>query len=93
MQYISEQYKKLGICLDDFETADWFNPNIYDREVPRCTSCNMDFANFKSGHIEDDMEVEWSHPTSCLWFDYFSDKVKQSCKRPKFVRKVKRAKH
>lgn len=119
MQYVNEQYKKLGISLEDFDHSDWFNPNIYwgftpprpplcyegiagvegggsllhDREVSKCASCSTDFTNFKSGYIEDDMEVEWSHPTSCLWFDYFSDKVKQSCKRPKFVKKAKRSKH
>lgn len=90
-KYINGQYQQLGICRDDFESMDWFNPNIYPdcMVIPKCAQCQSDFELFKSRtDKEDKMKIKWKHPTACLWFDYYLERIRQIVKNPKFVKEI-----
>lgn len=86
--YILKKYSEFGHYTED----DWFNPNINPDNglISKCSQCNIDYENFKTRTDKrDGMEIEWKHPSSCLWFDYFTDKVRDGIKKPKFVKKIK----
>ena len=86
IKYILEKYT-------EFEGDEcWFNPNINPeiQVIPKCSQCSLDYNNFKDRtDIADKMEVEWKHPSSCLWYDWFIDRIKDTVKNPKFVKKRK----
>ena len=72
---------------------EWFNPyiNPTDSFIPLCSQCSLDFENFKSSNIQkEDMEVEMKHSRSCLWADYFINKIRNVCANAKIVKKIKR---
>ena len=84
--YLKKKYFELGIINKDIG---WFNANIYPEEkyILICTECKNDFESFKKNKVTTNMEVEWNHSISCLWYDYFISKVKQLCKSAKIVKK------
>jgi hypothetical protein len=86
--YLEKKYIELGIT--DNENIN-FNPNIIPGKgyIPLCSVCKSDFELFKKNKISHDMEIECNHLSSCLWYDYFISKVKQTCKTAKIVRKKK----
>lgn len=69
-----------------------FNPYINPNYsfIPICSQCSLDFENFKNTCIQDDMEVEMKHSRSCLWADYFINKIRNICVSAKIVKKIKR---
>jgi hypothetical protein len=89
--YIKKKYIELGLMDENEKKSDvgWFNPNIFPEEgyIPLCSECKTDFEMFKKMKITNEMEVEWNHLVSCLWYDYFISKVKQICKTAQIVRK------
>lgn len=89
-EYIIKQYEKLQILKKDFEEND-FNPNIYPDEgyIPFCKECDNDFLNFKTTNIMEDMKVEIKHPKSCLWYDFYVQKIKNICPSAKIIRNKK----
>jgi hypothetical protein len=89
--YLKKKYFELGLLDQEDNKIDigYFNPNIYPEEgyIPLCSLCKTDFETFKKMKIVSNMEVEWNHLTSCLWYDYFITKVKQLCKTAVIIRK------
>jgi hypothetical protein len=100
IKHVKNKYKEMDIIFEnDLENmmADlsiddeiWFNPNIDPEKVyiPLCTQCSNDYIKFKSNHIYDDMKIEFKHPNSCLWYDWFVKKIKQTCPSIKIVKKL-----
>ena len=89
-QYVLKKYKEMRI---DFEDEIMFNTSINPdfQNIPKCQQCAIDFENFRNRQDKcDKMEIEWKHPNSCLWFDYFADKIKENIQKPKFVKKLKK---
>ena len=89
-QYVFRKYEEWNINFDD---KYWFNPNINPelQIIPKCQQCMVDYENFRSRTDKcDKMDIEWKHPNSCLWFNYFTDKIKEIIKNPKFVKKLKK---
>ena len=89
-QYILRKYKEWDIEFDD---KYWFNTNINPelQKIQKCHQCSLDYENFRNRTDKSDrMDIEWKHPNSCLWFDYFSDKIKEIVRKPNFVKKLKK---
>lgn len=86
--YIYQEYYDLGITNIDkefnFKDEEWFNPNFITRQI--CSQCANDFSHFKTSEIFHNMEVRMKHPTSCLWYRYFNDKIKMICPSAKIIR-------
>ena len=95
-QYLIKKYIELKLLDKDLVRIDdyWFNPSIYPTDtssgIPVCAICQQDFDNFKESIHNYDMEVEMKHPKSCLWFDYFLNKIKNILPSVKIIRKKKR---
>jgi hypothetical protein len=89
VKYINEKYKEICIEKNSFSVNDWFNPNIYTDEgyIPVCKVCEEDFMNFKKIPITENMKCEMKHPNSCLWHEWFSNKIKNISRTVKFIRK------
>jgi len=89
INYITNKYEECNIYTSDISI--WFNPNIDPNNgyIPLCNQCNLDYDNFKSSVILEDMQVEMKHPTSCLWHDWFLKKIRLSCPSAKIVVKKK----
>jgi hypothetical protein len=88
-----EQKKYLIGKYDEYGPYDEsFNPYINPRNsyIPICGQCNTDFESFKKSNIQDGMEVEMKHTKSCLWAEYFINKIRYVCKSAKIVRKINR---
>jgi len=85
INYIKNKYEELEINDDEF----WFKPNIDPEKgyIPVCKQCISDYEKFKLMNIRDSMEVEIKHPSSCLWYDWFSKKIKLVCPSAKIVKK------
>lgn len=92
--YLIEKYIELGLLDKEFNKTnkDWFDPTIYPTEgyIPICSQCQLDYDNFKTQIIMEDMVVEMKHPSACLWFDYFLKKIRIICPSAKIVRKKER---
>ncbi len=87
INYIKIKYKEL-----ELDSSYWFNPNI-DTEtgyIPLCTQCLSDYEKFKTMDIYNDMKIEFKHPSSCLWYDWFINKIKLICPTVKIVKKINR---
>ena len=50
----------------------------------------LSIENFKSSNIQEDMQIEMKHSRSCLWADYFINKIRNVCSTAKIVRKIKK---
>ena len=91
--YLIKKYIEEGLLDNNLNKInnDWFDPYIYPHNdyIPICTQCNLDYENFKSNVIQDDMEVIIKHPFSCLWNEYFVKKIKMICPTAKIVKKKK----
>jgi hypothetical protein len=88
-----EQKKYLIAKYNEHAPYDeWFNPYIdpNDSFIPLCSQCSLDFENFKTSCIQEDMQVEMKHSRSCLWADYFINKIRNVCISAKIVKKIKR---
>lgn len=81
--YLTKKYIEIGLLDENGNklNKDWFDPNIYPDEgyIPQCTKCVEDFNVFKTKDVKFMMQVKWHHKKSCLWHDYFIDKIKQIC--------------
>ena len=94
LNYITNKYVEYEILNRDKtrnSEYDCIDANIYPDTgyIPVCSQCSLDFENFKTGAIVENMEVEMKHPKSCLWYDWFVKKIKMSCPGSKIVRKKK----
>lgn len=89
IEYLNLKYIELGLSCNKSNSTEWFDPNIYPdtRFIPLCKICNLDFDNCKNLSVLENMEIEFKHPKSCLWYDYFVNKVKNIYPRAKIVRK------
>ena len=85
--YLISKYNDDG-SYDDQCFNPYINPN--DSFIPLCSQCTLDFEKFKNSNIQEDMEVEMKHSKSCLWAEYFINKIRCSCSTAKIVRKIKR---
>lgn len=97
----SEQKKYLERKYIELELLDknlnkkvdyWFDPNIYPDNgfIPICKQCNSDFEDFKKSTIMEVTEVEMKHSNSCIWNDFYLNKIKNICTNAKIVRKKNR---
>ena len=97
----SEQKKYLERKYIELELLDknlnkkvdyWFDPNIYTDNgfIPICKQCNSDFEDFKKSTIMELTEVEMKHSNSCIWNDFYLNKIKNICPNAKIVRKKNR---
>jgi hypothetical protein len=89
----AEQKNYLIAKYNEYAPYDeWFTPyiNPTDSFIPLCTQCSLDFENFKKNNIQEGMEVEMKHSKSCLWADYFINKIRNVCGDAKIVRKIKK---
>jgi len=92
LNYITNKYIEYEILNRDKthnNEDSCLDANIYPDTgyIPICSQCSLDFENFKSSVITENMEVEIKHPSSCLWYDWFAKKIKMSCPDSKIVRK------
>jgi len=86
--YILEQYKRIDILKMNFESENWFNPNIYtnDGYIPFCSSCKEDYEMFKKSDIYENMEVEIKDPQACLWYQWYITRILNICPSVKIVK-------
>jgi hypothetical protein len=89
VNYIINKYEEWNISANDKDI--WFNPTVDPNNgyIPICSQCGLDYDNFKSSPILEDMQVEMKHPNSCLWYDWFLKKIRLSCPSAKIVVKKK----
>ena len=82
-EYILQRYIQLGIYnADKTPNGKGFNPNLDPRtnDIPQCTSCKDDY---EKGIQNKNNRVEWNHNHTCLWYNYFIERL--HTKRPDVI--------
>ena len=91
-EYLLKKYKEDNLNSDG-DYNPWINPEY--NYIPKCQCCEEGFINFKKdlelilslpGYKQ---KIDWQHPKSCLWYDYYIIKIKDLCPNIKIVRNNK----
>ena len=71
-----DESNNVFIEFELFDSNIWFNPNIHPNNfIPLCSSCKNDYDTFKTTYKTDD-KIKLKHPSGCIWYDYFVEKMK-----------------
>ena len=74
--YLRAKYQRYRQTPQQKELLEVFDPEINPDEgyIPYCAACEEDFADYKKNMGD---ECLMDHTSACLWFDYFTDKIRK----------------